>query len=287
MNESYNNFLNYNFEESQLWKDYLKRIYPQPPQNQIEYFKKEFYKNKIDNNFDVNFIPNKIKIPFNFKELIGKNGLELLFIFYNYLLIFFYLKAFYFFCCVYFMLKCIEKEGMIKFTKEYLLKITKNYNFILINLSIIIMLDGSRNIFLAIIFILREFLYLLKIIKDVYKHQIILKIWEKREKLIQFCSNCEFYGFFSLIYGLFIGMNSFFFIIIYIQYLKFRYYCSPHMNQTIEFINNFLENIKNNQTTPDFIKNIIIFVKKVANFSVNNISNVMIGGGSVMICQIF
>ena len=287
MSESYNNYLNYNFEESQLWKDYLKRIYPQPAENQIEYFKKEFYKNKIDNNFDMNFIPNQTKISFNFKELIGKNGLELLFIFYNYLLIFFYLKAFYFFCFVYFILKCIEKEGMIKLTKEYLLKITKNYDFSLIILSLIIMIDGSKNIFLAVIFIIREFLYLLKIIKIVYKHKIILKIWEKRQKLIQFSSNCEFYAFFTLIYGLFFAMNSFFFIIIYVQYLKFRYYCSEHMKQTIEVVNNFLENVKNNQNTPDFIKNFISFIKNVANFSVNNVSNVLIGGGSVMICQIF
>ena len=281
MSESYNNYLNYNFEESQLWKDYLKRIYPQPAENQIEYFKKEFYKNKIDNNFDMNFNPNK------FNLLLGKNGLEILFIFYNYLLIFFYLKSFYFFVFVYFILKCIEKEGMFKLTKEYLLKITKNYDFSLIILSLIIMIDGSKNYFLVVIFILREFLYLLKIIKNVYLHQFILKIWEKREKLIQFCSYCEFYGFFSLIYGLFVGMNSFFFIIIYIQYLKFRYYCSEHMKKTIEIINNFLENVKNNQNCPDFIKNVINFSKNVANFSVNNISNVMIGGGSVMICQIF
>ena len=59
------------------------------------------------------------------------------------------------------------------------------------------------------------------------------------------------------------------------------------MKKTIEIINNFLENVKNNQNCPDFIKNVINFSKNVANFSVNNISNVMIGGGSVMICQIF
>jgi hypothetical protein len=287
MNEIYNNYLNYNFEESLLWKDYLKRIYPPPPENRIEYFKKEFYKNKIDNNFDVNYIPNKITIHFNYNELIGKNGIELFYIIFNYLMIFVYLQFFYLLCFLYFIIKSIEKEGMIKFTKEYLLKITKNYDFSLIILSLIIMIDGSRNIFLSIIFILREFLYLLKIIKILYKHPTILKIWEKREKFIQICSNCEFFGFFPLIYGIFVGMNSFFFIIIYAQYLKFRYYCSPHMNQTVQTINNYLDDIKNNQSTPEFIKNGINIINKIVNFSINNISNVIIGGGSVMICQIF
>lgn len=46
-------FSEYDFSNSPKWQAYLKGLYPTPPLNKIDKFKRKFYKREIDNNFGV------------------------------------------------------------------------------------------------------------------------------------------------------------------------------------------------------------------------------------------
>jgi hypothetical protein len=57
MENKYMEFIRYDWDNSEEWKNYLENIFPPPPQSRILYYKKKFYKLKVDSNFDINYIP--------------------------------------------------------------------------------------------------------------------------------------------------------------------------------------------------------------------------------------
>ena len=57
MDEKYQQFKNYNWVESKEWQLYYSNLFPTPPPNKILRYKKKFYRNKIDPNFDIDYKP--------------------------------------------------------------------------------------------------------------------------------------------------------------------------------------------------------------------------------------
>ena len=57
MDEKYKQFENFNFDTNKDWKSYYKKISPAPPKSKLIFFKKKFYKEKIDPKFDPNYDP--------------------------------------------------------------------------------------------------------------------------------------------------------------------------------------------------------------------------------------
>lgn len=57
MDEKYKQFLEYNWVESKEWQLYYSNLFPTPPPSKILRYKKKFYRNKIDSNFDIDYVP--------------------------------------------------------------------------------------------------------------------------------------------------------------------------------------------------------------------------------------
>lgn len=57
MEEKYKKFKEYNWVESEEWQSYYRNLYPTPPPSKILRYKKKFYRNKIDPDFDIDYKP--------------------------------------------------------------------------------------------------------------------------------------------------------------------------------------------------------------------------------------
>ena len=57
MEEKYKKFKEFDWQASQEWQLYYSNLYPTPGPSKIERFKKKFYKNKIDPDFDIDYKP--------------------------------------------------------------------------------------------------------------------------------------------------------------------------------------------------------------------------------------
>ena len=57
MDQKYKIFKEYNWAYSNDWKTYYNNLYPSPPITKLLHYKKKFYKNYIDPDFDINYIP--------------------------------------------------------------------------------------------------------------------------------------------------------------------------------------------------------------------------------------
>ena len=53
MEEKYKKFKDYNWDNSKEWNSYFTNIFPTPTQNKALRYKKKFYRNKIDPDFDI------------------------------------------------------------------------------------------------------------------------------------------------------------------------------------------------------------------------------------------
>ena len=57
MEQKYKIFKEYNWAYSNEWKTYYNNLYPSPPITKLLHYKKKFYRNYIDPDFDINYIP--------------------------------------------------------------------------------------------------------------------------------------------------------------------------------------------------------------------------------------
>ena len=57
MEQKYKKFKEYNFAYSSDWNNYYNNLYPPPPITKLLHYKKKFYRNYIDPDFDVDYIP--------------------------------------------------------------------------------------------------------------------------------------------------------------------------------------------------------------------------------------
>ena len=57
MEQKYKEYLNYNFANNEEYRRYIDAIEPPPPYSKIEYYKKKFYRLKVDKEFDIDYNP--------------------------------------------------------------------------------------------------------------------------------------------------------------------------------------------------------------------------------------
>ena len=77
MEQKYKIFKEYNWAYSSEWNNYYNNLYPSPPIEKLLHYKKKFYRNYIDPEFDINYIPpegEKEEIKYNpSPEIVEKN----------------------------------------------------------------------------------------------------------------------------------------------------------------------------------------------------------------------
>lgn len=57
MDKKYKKFKKYNWAYSDDWQNYYRNLYPSPPISKLLHYKKKFYRNYIDPDFDINYVP--------------------------------------------------------------------------------------------------------------------------------------------------------------------------------------------------------------------------------------
>ena len=91
---------------------------------------------------------------------------------------------------------------------------------------------------------------------------------------------------FITIYGYFFKKNSFYFIFLYIQYIKFRFYVNQNIRDGYLTINNYLNRIKTSQTSPLLLKHIIQTCQNLGNL-IFNLPSSIAANTNIAICNIF
>ena len=307
-------FIRYDWNNSVEWKNYLENIFPSPPQNRILHYKKKFYKLKIDPDFDINYIPgqnnnnenqnnNQRNNQNQNNENEMRNGnrnnnnnfnidVDIMFIVIDiiisitsFLAFFIHLKTsinMLIGCLIY---KLIKKEGKPKFEQQYLINIINNENFSYLILILLLFIDNSKNYFIAIPIIVYILIDIINNINLIYKNNIFSKILAKKQFILKYSNILEI-NIFSPIYGFFMNKNSFYFIFLYIQYLKFRVYVNQNITNCLVQINNYLNNLKSSQNSPKILKNIVQFTQNLGN-TIFNLPNNIAANTNIAICSIF
>ena len=307
-------FIRYDWNNSVEWKNYLENIFPSPPQNRILHYKKKFYKLKIDPDFDINYIPgqnnnnenqnnNQRNNQNQNNENEMRNGnrnnnnnfnidVDIMFIVIDiiisitsFLAFFIHLKTsinMLIGCLIY---KLIKKEGKPKFEQQYLINIINNENFSYLILILLLFIDNSKNYFIVIPIIVYNLIDIINNINLIYKNNIFSKILAKKQFILKYSNILEI-NIISPIYGFFMNKNSFYFIFLYIQYLKFRVYVNQNITNCLVQINNYLNNLKSSQNTPKILKNIVQFTQNLGN-TIFNLPNNIAANTNIAICSIF
>jgi hypothetical protein len=281
MEEKYKNFSAFDWVNSNEWQTYFDNLYPTPPGNKVLYYKKKFYKLKIDPEFDLDYEPLDSdkpfeKIPERFVPIQGRKGLlDQLFACIEGFLIMTFFFAFSLgvypnhpaMICL--IIGCFRRVGMIKLSKDYLMSLLHNEEFQIIIYLLILYFYNKNIIFLycpicLLLFlnICEYFKYYLTIFKFLIKYfdkmltyrEYILNLKAKSEVLIAlfFILRC-FVDFYPTIIT----------CIIYANYIRVKYHFNMYISNFFGDINRLLNSVKNHGNCPNLIKILIDQIKTI------------------------
>lgn len=297
MEEKYKKFMEYNWEDSQEWHSYFENIYPTPPKKKILRYKKKFFRNKIDPDFDIDYKPqnskeeeeeqeqkqentinsnNNTNSDSNFKNSSSSNSYQKN-TSYNYshtpilnietmllILFIFSLPLNYnskIIAIITFLIKSIRLVGIPKFEKTYLHQLLKNESFHTFIFAIELLTDNF-NYFLMVPIIISAIISICDNIR-IYNlnlgkiGQIIEVINNKKEDLLQDKSDIELALSFFLVIGYILKINSILIFIIHIQILFIKYNFDFRLQKSFNILNTYINQFKDSNNCPSIFKNII------------------------------
>lgn len=253
MESKYSQFLNYKFEENNEWRNYFNSLPEEQKTNYLNNHKKLFYKNNIDNTFDVNYNPSKVDMEFYIYIV------ETIILFYFLICSIFYNTSSLNIILISFILRFLRMNWPIKLNKDYLAKILPQDIFGFIMYCLIINFTTNYKVYIYIISpIITSILYIIGFQRrhNQFFPQIlsnyISKIRNHQNKLIQLRSTTEILILPISIFGIIFGFNSFILPIIYFQFLKMRLNLDVKLQNSLNEIKSYLTRI---QTS---MKNVII-----------------------------
>ena len=294
MRDKYNEYLNYDFDNSDQYKDFIDK-FPKEMSESNEDYKKRFYKSYICHDFDINYSPPPEPQNFNRRHnrintsppaleiidfsTISLSMLTIPFSYYYYSLL----------MVLYFLYRVILATGMPKFNLEYLKLIIHNNNFNLFIMNFVLWITSTKNIFVFIPILCHNCLYLIKGLNKYTEKNYLDPIVNSSTKIKDIYQYLEIFNIIAVLIGIFMGYNRFYFLFVYIQFIKFRYYASADIREKINNIRVQLE-IARTSSNIHFIRTIAEIAQKIGNAFANGFSGgnfVMINGGGVMACNIF
>lgn len=257
MEEKYKRFQEYDWSKSQEWQNYYSNLFPTPPGNKIEHFKKKFYRLKVDNDFDVNFVPatnssgnpttnasnnnssytsssfsNQYTAPTPTRienKALATTEAFIWFLFLQSILFQFYTLPL---AAIALVIRTYNRVGIIKFNMEYAQLLFLDEHFQLILYTLLFMIERFNYFILVplIITALMNISYFLSRNSNLLPKYIIdfvkpysEKLVNKRVELARTRSNVELAIGLLLVIGIFFGTNGFLIPIFYWQYIRFKY----------------------------------------------------------------
>ena len=142
--------------------------------------------------------------------------------------------------------------------------------------------------FLLIPILLHTGIYLIKSINKYSRKNYLDPIINISTKIKDFYQNMEIFNILSVLLGIFIRINRFYFLFVYIQYIKFRYYANADIREKINNIRVKLEIIRTSSNIP-LLRTIATIAQKIGNAFANGFlgGNVVMFNGGFMACNIF
>ena len=246
MDIKYNQYINFDFEHCQDWINYYSNIFPTPPPHKYDYYKRKYYKLKIDPDFDVNYQPTNTSLNTTY------NYQYKLILYTDFLFISLMLIQFFFFSdyiiysfMIYFCYKCLYKMGFTNINSQYISKIITFENFhcfilsfILFNLSQVLFVFLLPNIFLII---LQFCLSLQKVYLN--QNKILLYMKNNVTNIMIIKGIYEIYLLLYIIFSLITGKCKFLLLVIYYHFIKFKYFSSKITKKIFNTIGNNIDRL--------------------------------------------
>ena len=295
MDEKYKQFLEYNWVDSKEWQLYYSNLFPTPPPSKILRYKKKFYRNKIDSNFDIDYEPPKQEEASQQNNAQSQNynqnysnqtnqeafsneqtfetykaaqtlarpiNSQPLFLIETISLILFIVSLpirykTNLLAIIAFLIRTIRLVGIPQFNMTYLQATLMNDACHTLLFAVQIILE-RLNYYLLFPVIISAVIALCENLKKMnIKLPYIDLINNKKEEIIQSRSHVEVaIGFVSII-GIFLKLNSILTPIIYWQMIRVRYTLNPYIKESFKEINNYANQIKNSDKCPGIVKTII------------------------------
>jgi hypothetical protein len=291
MEEKYKKFLEFNWRDSADWQAYFSNIYPTPPGNKVDFYKRKFYNQRLDPDFDRNYQPaepsssttnntsnnasggayTNSTYPQPAAGLsspliqVAEVGLWVSFLF-SIVLNFHTLK----FAAAALLIRSIRRVGIPKFSMDWAQLLFLDEHFQQMLYALLFMID-NLNFFLLVPLGITAVLNISEFLKTQgaqfnFLMPYINKIVNKRVELAKTRSDIEVGIGFFLFVGIFLGLNSFLLPIFYWQYLRFKYIVNADTKGTFSKMNDYVNIFKNKPSTPGLIKMVIIKVQEFASY---------------------
>jgi hypothetical protein len=282
MEEKYENFLKYDWNNSEEWKMYYNNLFPQPKTDEaIIKFKKRFYKFKVDADFDDKYTINNIDDNDNTNSNSNpppptRSKLDHLlaaiegFVWVSYFLNIFLQQPIHRNCLValYFRLLIDYKNN---FSSLFSTEIFKDQNIqLIIYLTILLFADNLNYLFLfplsvtALFYICDYFANFLRIFQFLRKYfQIVI---DRKEYIFSIRAFSYILIGVHLIFALIIGWNNILFCVFYWIFLRFLYSYNEYVKKSFLKIRKSIEIgvIENkNKKVPKVFKILLNFLIKV------------------------
>jgi hypothetical protein len=281
MEAKFKKFQEFNWKDSEEWQSYYRNLFPTPPGNKIDRYKRKFYKLKIDSDFDINYNPpesgsstnsytsNQNQQFPNFQPSQPANSINsplltqietLLFIFFalSLPLNFHTLK----FASIGLLIRAIRLCGIPQFNANYAQILFTNDTVHMLLYTVILFIDRF-NYFttlptcIGIVVYTAENLKTLNMVTNALFTKYINLITSKQNELLQCRAHVEIANGFLLVIGFFLKTNSLILPILYWQTMKVKYVMNPYIQNSFRLLNQKVNAFKNQPNTPALMKTAI------------------------------
>ena len=281
MEEKYKKFKEFDWQASQEWQLYYSNLYPTPGPSKIERFKKKFYKNKIDPDFDIDYKPPEdtssntssssqshqqytsyqppqASVAINSPVLLNIETLVFFLFAFSLPFNFHSLKI----VSLGLLLRTIRLCGKPQWKIEYAQILFTNETFQTLLSTLVLFIDRF-NYYLMLPCGISVLVYVCENMKAMNNPMLngfmgyIDTIVNKKTELIQCKAHVEVAIGFLLVIGFFFKINSFILPIIYWQLMKMKYVMNPNLQVSFHILNEKVNEIKNKPGVPPMAKMVI------------------------------
>jgi len=281
MEIKYKSFKDYDWRNSSEWQLYYENLFPKPPGNRIEFWKKKFYKLKVDSDFDINWEPPATTTqtgstqgantnhqqsfhypsanpPFvtGSKMDIGIAGIECGIWLYFFLAIVAAKHQVLKVLCVGLIIRVFRRIGFPKFKMEYAQNLFLDEHFQLFLYTCLFFID-RLNLFVLVPLVITALLNIADFFKTYIKVKTFDYIFRKRVELAAIRANIEVAVGFFLVIGIFFGLNSFVLPLFFWQYMRFKYIVNKDIELSFSNMNWYVNRFKTSANCPRVLKYVI------------------------------
>lgn len=281
METKYKKFLEFSWKDSTEWQNYYRDLYPTPPGNKIEYYKKRFYKLKIDSDFDVTWSPSENTTtnsntsrpqgaPTTSSMNTGVSKIASHFEAFSWLC--FLITTFYQvhtlkIGSLALIIRIFRRTGRPRLTMDYAQSLFMDEHFQMLLYVFLLFIDRITLFSLLPVAITA----VLNLSTYVRQNQTIFrplvpyceKVVAKRVEIARSRANAELGIGFYFIFGVFFGLNSFVLPIFYWQYLRFKYIVNEDTKAAFSRLNAYTNQVKNKPWIPQGVKYVINKVQEL------------------------